>query len=1061
MNLKKLLSVATLFVAGALGFNANAQASYNFTYDEGVAVAEGENYFLYNLGAQKFLTDGMDWGTHATVDNAGRVITFASLAEGKYNIYTKSYSVNNGAEEKAGYMTLNGYLDTGENDANWEFTPVTVDNYTNVYTIKHSDTQYLIYNSADSRVNVGESTGDNYSYWMIIPKTARDKKKDYSYYLQNTDFNRPWQRVIWINEAGFSNQSGGLDNNKCAEVFHKSFDMYQTISASIPNGKYIVYNQGFYRKDDGEEPAYLYANKATSTFGYINANGENTAHDMNGASTSFSAGFYVNSVTTVVTDNKLTVGVKNSNANNWVIFDNFFLSYVGTTLINDAVALPENGEMNADTWYYFDIPATAEYNISTTTLDDVVYTTDGAQITGEATGEKFAATTLELSASRYYIKSSSANTFSVSTTNYVYTLGEATPNIGEGSYISELTTFVVTFPNAASNNPEATLATIGSTKATLSNGSSIVAEGYITADNATKALTATFTDVTLDLNSTYTITIPAGVFGYEGEATNEEVSVNFNTPAIAEGYYYMYNAETKKYLSRGGVWATSAILDDWGLAVYLKTDVKGNTSIKYFDSQLYLCDNEYCYTDAGEDNGRKRYFKVSSVEGGYNFLNTSNNKLLAVENGVAGAKDGLTSNVWQLVTPADHHANNSTRNADAQATATAVAATEAGLKGLSEVTTVLALESYLEKLGSEPVDITGTDEEKYEVYASQKQDLEEAEYYKETVPGLKPGLYKLSVDAFQRAGWKENVAEAEGARGSIYVYANEAKTQIKSFMEYGADEPYGEGWPNYAYNGKNYPNDHTAAKNALKTGNYRNDVYVYVADKGDGTGSLTFGINNPNRLGDNVKRATWAVYNNFSLTYYGTEVKIAVKANKYSTFIAPFDVTIPEGVTASKVADTEGEILVFEGLEETIPANTPVVLYSENGCEETFIGTDLSTDVTYTVGLLTGTYEKSITVPAGSYVLQTQDNGQKFYLVGANTTFKMPNRAYLTVPTESAGVKAFSFGGETTGINGVETLTDGAVESIFTISGARVNSLQKGLNIVKMSNGKVQKVLVK
>ena len=685
MNLKKLLSVAALFVAGALGFNANAQASYNFTYDEGVAVKEGTDYFLYNVGAQKFLTDGMDWGTHATADNAGRVITFASLAEGKYSIYTKSYSVNNGAEEKAGYMTLNGYLDTGGNDANWEFTSVELNGYTNVYTIKHSDSQYLYYDNNDSRVQVGNSTENEYSYWIIIPKNVRDEKGDYSYYLQNTDFNRPWERVIWINEAGFSNKSGGLDNNKCAEVYHKNFDMYQTISTSIPNGKYIVYNQGFYRKDDGEEPAYLYANKATSTFGYINANGENTAHDMNGASASFSDGHYVNSVTTVVTDNKLTVGVKNSNAGNWVIFDNFSLQYVGTTLINDAVALPGNGEMVADTWYYFDISATAEYNISTTTLDDVVYTTDGAQITGEATGEKIAATTLELSASRYYIKSSSANTFSVSTTNYVYTLGEATPNIGEGSYISELTTFVVTFPNAASNNPEATLATIGSTKATLSNGSSIVAEGYITADNATKALTATFTDVTLDLNSTYTITIPAGVFGYEGEATNEEVSVNFNTPVIADGYYYMYNTETKSYLSRSGIYATSAILDNWGLAVYLLTDGEGKTTIQYFDSKRYVGADDWCWADFTDPNK----FEVTKVDDGYKFLNTNNGKYFAayerngiyqsVGDAVEGGNLYGKSNVWVLETLTYHHANNYTKNANAQAATAATAATNAGL----------------------------------------------------------------------------------------------------------------------------------------------------------------------------------------------------------------------------------------------------------------------------------------------------------------------------------------------------------------------------------------------
>jgi hypothetical protein len=116
----------------------------------------------------------------------------------------------------------------------------------------------------------------------------------------------------------------------------------------------------------------------------------------------------------------------------------------------------------------------------------------------------------------------------------------------------------------------------------------------------------------------------------------------------------------------------------------------------------------------------------------------------------------------------------------------------------------------------------------------------------------------------------------------------------------------------------------------------------------------------------------------------------------------------------------------------------------------------------YEVNNLTGTYlAGETTVPANSYVLQTEDGVQQFRTVVTETGITMPYRAYLTVPAESAGVKAFSFGGETTGINGVETLTDGAVESIYTINGTRVNSLQKGLNIVKMSNGKTLKVLVK
>ncbi len=188
----------------------------------------------------------------------------------------------------------------------------------------------------------------------------------------------------------------------------------------------------------------------------------------------------------------------------------------------------------------------------------------------------------------------------------------------------------------------------------------------------------------------------------------------------------------------------------------------------------------------------------------------------------------------------------------------------------------------------------------------------------------------------------------------------------------------------------------------------------------------------------------------------------SLAAGKYATRIFPFIPTLPEGVKAYEFGGTNGNYITLAEVG-TPTANVPYILEntSSNEVDITLSGYGLAKQDVYTADGLIGSFAETTDVPAGSYVLQTQDNGQKFYLVGANTTFKMPYRAYLTVPAESAGVKAFSFGGETTGINGVETLTDGAVESIYTINGTRVNSLQKGLNIVKMSNGKTQKVLVK
>ena len=123
------------------------------------------------------------------------------------------------------------------------------------------------------------------------------------------------------------------------------------------------------------------------------------------------------------------------------------------------------------------------------------------------------------------------------------------------------------------------------------------------------------------------------------------------------------------------------------------------------------------------------------------------------------------------------------------------------------------------------------------------------------------------------------------------------------------------------------------------------------------------------------------------------------------------------------------------------------------------------------MGLLTGVYnnsaEKPYVIPASTettvnYVLQTQPAGQAFYKVESDYNMKTPNRAYLTVEG-SSNVKAIFFPGQgdATGINAVSTLLGGDVEGIYTVGGAKVNSLQKGLNIIRTADGKTTKVLVK
>ena len=434
-----------------------------------------------------------------------------------------------------------------------------------------------------------------------------------------------------------------------------------------------------------------------------------------------------------------------------------------------------------------------------------------------------------------------------------YNVGEPTPSITGNPYMQQLNTVSFNFTEAESDDARATFALLRANgKAELYAGGTKVGEGTLTLTG--KVVTADFTGIELEGGNNYTITLPAGTVGYAGRASNENSSMTFKTPAILDGTYYLYNTYTQNYLSRGGQWATACQLDDWGLALVITTNDEGTTTIKYFDSQAYLYNDGFCWADGGTGMN----FTVTKTGSTYKFLNQSNNRYLAVYDGraVGDAAEGGnlvgTSNVWALETTAGH-TTNFTACADAQAAAAASAA------GASYITTKDALDAAVSV--NYEVSITGASAERYQWYAAQAEANTPSEYYKETVWNLPNGLYRLTVDAFQRAAWFDDVANADGARGSIYVYANDAKTQIKSVMEYSATTAYtGEAWADYEYDGFHYPNSMNAGFNALNTGNYENVVYVYVTN-----GTLTFGINNPNRLGNGLYRGTWAMFSNFRL----------------------------------------------------------------------------------------------------------------------------------------------------------------------------------------------------
>lgn len=270
------------------------------------------------------------------------------------------------------------------------------------------------------------------------------------------------------------------------------------------------------------------------------------------------------------------------------------------------------------------------------------------------------------------------------------------------------------------------------------------------------------------------------------------------------------------------------------------------------------------------------------------------------------------------------------------------------------------------------------------------------------------------------------------------------------------------------------PEDFTALSQLLNT-NVRADnadnlpqTFYILFTTGETEGNYTISFQTPGS--DDNKHNV--VVSNIELKS-SLDVTMTIKVdNEYGTFFAPFDVDIPQGVKAYTVesVNDKDELVLIE-VTSTIPANTPVIIYkNEFTAEEvankvfteTFHGINLIANTeTEGTNLLTGVYYRQL-APENSYVLQNIDEKVAFYHVEAGGQPAMrAYSAYLNY-TEPNSAKSLSFGDdEATAIAGIEALTSGNMEGIYTTSGAKVNSLQKGVNIIRTKDGKSMKVYVK
>ena len=782
-----------------------------------------------------------------------------------------------------------------------------------VYVNKGSEGDGSFRVAANSHEQAG--LDDGYTIWEFISESdyatyiaAADKTSS----ITNSDFTSGL--TDWTVVAGAGNkQAHGATaveywNGKAAEG---SFDYYQSLSG-LPAGKYKL-RAAMYNSTNGEAGASFNTSGQCGVYG-------TTALGTAFAPVTVDATTYNDYSTDAfyVVDGNLRVGVKNNTTMTarWFGVDWIQLSYVGDIIASYAEALPD-GDMVADKWYYLDIAIDGTYDISLTTLADIVYTKDATVEDGSTVTANFEGTDeVELTAGRYYVKSSSAQALTVKAHENSYDVGSVTAqSIAEGEYLKSLTTLVLTYGDAATNDGEASLAIIGTPVATLKKGGvTVTTSSTLTANNAAKTLTATFSDVNLIINSTdYSIEIPAGAFGYEGKSENAAVTVNFNTPLFADGDYYLKNKDNGAYFAGGNYWGTQAITNNIGHKVNLTAQSNGKYTIDTYlynggkSSANHFLNGLWC------DGASADWQFVASDT--YYQISNGTEKLTA---GSVGATMTLTTGTgddtkWTLLTPEAWKAEQVARLDDATK--------DNGV----DATFYLAAPDFNrnddienEKWNGTPgIDgIAGNDV--VSNYNGQKWNTNPFDVY-QSQTGLKPGVYKLTMKGFYRNGTTDD--------RNAQLYANDysvALLNIRSTKIAPVDSIKGFTTANGDYF---VPNRQNEAAQTFNNGYYENTLYFAVG----ADGALRIGVKK-----DTDASGDWTVFDEFRLTYYGagTITKTSsVNLQGYKTFYnADVNYEVDTNTTIYKAAaPAAGWVTLTEvNTDRIIPAGTPVILYTSN-----------------------------------------------------------------------------------------------------------------------------------
>lgn len=183
-------------------------------------------------------------------------------------------------------------------------------------------------------------------------------------------------------------------------------------------------------------------------------------------------------------------------------------------------------------------------------------------------------------------------------------------------------------------------------------------------------------------------------------------------------------------------------------------------------------------------------------------------------------------------------------------------------------------------------------------------------------------------------------------------------------------------------------------------------------------------------------------------------------ANQYGTICLPFAVESNDAVKFYTLGEISGDVLTINEAA-TLPAGTPGIVEKVSGDAITCTGAGALSNPVDVDGALKfyGSFEKK-TIAAADYTGNIYAISNNKFVQAENQINLPAFRAFFAAESGEAKLR-IAPNEDVTAINNVAGEATSLVVGVYGMDGAQRNSLQKGMNVVKMSNGSVRKVYVK